>query len=224
MLNKEKEEVAEMKSDFKMTIKEILVVKDAEHNQEFYDEAFGKDNVKTEEEYFAKLKENHTNQLKGDSNYRFTIDAEKAIKEKVGSLELPAAFLKKWLLKQDSKRDASKIDEDFEKMVPGLEWQLIKEKLVKDLAIKIEDTDMLNIAKLIAFQQFAQYGMNNVPDDVVERYAKEILDNKEYKQRIAERAVEDKMFAGIKATVKVDEKNVSVKDFNALYENNSENK
>lgn len=217
MLNKEKEEVAEMKSDFKMTIKEILVVKDAEHNQEFYDEAFGKDNVKTEEEYFAKLKENLTNQLKGDSNYRFTIDAEKAIKEKVGSLELPAAFLKKWLLKQDSKRDASKIDEDFEKMVPGLEWQLIKEKLVKDLAIKIEDADMLNIAKLIAFQQFAQYGMNNVPDDVVERYAKEILDNKEYRQRIAERAVEDKMYAGIKEAVNIEEKTVSVDDFNALF-------
>ncbi len=218
MLNVDKEQVAEMKSNFKMTIKEILVVKKAEHNQEFYDELFGSGKITSEEEYFAKLKENIANQMKGDSNYRFTIDARKAIMDKVGSLELPAAFLKKWLLRQDDKKHTPEtIDADFEKMTPDLEWQLVKEKMVRDLGVKVEEADFLNIAKLIAVQQFAQYGMNNIPDDVVERYAKEILENKEYRQRIAERAVEDKMYAGIKEAVNIEEKNVSVDEFNALF-------
>lgn len=218
MLNTDKDKVAELKSNFKMTIKEILVVKKAEHGQEFYDEMFGTGKITSEEEYFAKLKENIANQMKGDSNYRFTIDARKAIMDKVGALELPADFLKRWLLRQDDKKHTPEtIDADFEKMTPDLQWQLVKEKLVADLAVKVEEADFLNIAKLIAVQQFAQYGMTNIPDDVVERYAKEILDNKEYRQRIAERAVEDKMYAGIKEAVNIEEKTVSVDDFNALF-------
>ena len=218
MLNSDKEKVADMKSNFKMTIKEILVVKKAEHNQEFYDEIFGTGKINNEEEYFAKLKENISNQMKGDSNYRFTIDARKAIMDKVGSLELPAEFLKKWLLRQDDKKHTPEtIDADFDKMVPDLQWQLVKEKIVADLAVKVEEADFANLAKLIAVQQFAQYGMTNIPDDVIERYSKEILDNKEYRQRIAERAIEDKMYAGVKAAANIEEKTVSVDDFNALY-------
>lgn len=220
MLNSDKEKVADMKSNFKMTIKEILVVKKAEHNQEFYDEIFGTGKINNEEEYFAKLKENISNQMKGDSNYRFTIDARKAIMDKVGSLELPAEFLKKWLLRQDDKKHTPEtIDADFDKMVPDLQWQLVKEKIVADLAVKVEEADFANLAKLIAVQQFAQYGMTNIPDDVIERYSKEILDNKEYRQRIAERAIEDKMYAGVKAAANIEEKTVSVDDFNALFKN-----
>ena len=114
MLNTDKDKVAELKSNFKMTIKEILVVKKAEHGQEFYDEMFGTGKITSEEEYFAKLKENIANQMKGDSNYRFTIDARKAIMDKVGALELPADFLKRWLLRQDDKKHTPEtIDADF---------------------------------------------------------------------------------------------------------------
>lgn len=218
MLNVDKEQ-ANTQSDFKITIKEILVVKDAEHNQEFFDGVFGKDAVKTEEEYTAKLKEMIAIQLKSDSNYRFTIDTQKVLKDKVGSLELPSAFLKKWLLKQNDKHTPETIDDDFAKMVPEIEWQLIKEKIVKDCNIKVEDDDLLVVAKLIAQQQFAQYGMSNIPEDVIERYAKEILENKDYRPSIVERAVEEKIYNAIRSSVKVEEKTVPVAEFNALFEN-----
>lgn len=218
MLNVDKEQ-ANTQSDFKITIKEILVVKDAEHNQDFFDGVFGKDAVKTEEEYTAKLKEMIAIQLKSDSNYRFTIDTQKVLKDKVGSLELPSAFLKKWLLKQNDKHTPETIDDDFAKMVPEIEWQLIKEKIVKDCNIKVEDEDLLVVAKLIAQQQFAQYGMSNIPEDVIERYAKEILENKDYRPSIVERAVEEKIYNAIRSSVKVEEKTVPVAEFNALFEN-----
>lgn len=219
MLNVDKNE-ANTQSDFKFTITEIMVVKDAEHDQEFFDGVFGKDAVKNEEEYTAKLKEMIAQQLKSDSNYRFTVDVENILRKAVGTLELPAEFLKKWILKQDEKgtHKPETIDDDYAKMVPDLEWQLIKEKAVKDLGIKVDDADLLNVAKVVAQQQFAQYGMMNIPEDVVERYAKEILDNKDYRQRIIDRAVEDKLFSGIQAAVTVEEKNVAVAEFNALFE------
>jgi trigger factor len=208
---------AEVKSDFEMTVAEIIVNHPAELGQEYYDQAFGKDAVKSEDEYKAKVKEMIANQLKGESNYRFTIDAENVIKEKVGALELPAEFLKKWLLKSDSKRNPDTIDDDFNKMVPDLEWQLIKEKIVADNNIKVEEADMLAVAKVYAYQQFSQYGMTNIPDDIIEKYAKEMMGKDENRRGIAEKAVEEKLYSFIRGNVTVDEKNVSVKEFNELF-------
>ena len=218
MLNVDKDK-ANVASDFKMTIKEIIVVKNAEHNQEFFDGVFGKDVVTTEKGYVEKIKEMIATQLKNDSNYRFTIDTENVLREKAGSIELPEEFLKKWLLKQDKegKRSPETIDDDFAKMRSDLEWQLIKEHAVKELGVKVEDADLLAVASMVAQQQFAQYGMMNMPEDVVKKYAKEILDNEDYRQRIIERAVEDKMYNGIKEAVNVEEKDVTSAEFNALF-------
>lgn len=212
---------ADVKSDFKMTIKEIMVNQPAELNQEFFDMALGKDAVKSEDEYKAKLKEDIAVSLKGDSNYRFTIDAQNAIVEKVGDLELPDEFLKKFFLSKDNKTTAEKMEEEYPKMKPQLIWQLAKDKIAQAGEVKIEEEDLLNLAKLVVTQQFTQYGIFNAPEDVIERQAKEIVEKQEYRRDLANRAVDDKIFAYIQATAKVDNKTVSVKEFNALFENSS---
>lgn len=212
---------ADVKSDFKMTIKEIMVNQPAELNQEFFDMALGKDTVKNEEEYKAKLKEDIAVSLKGDSNYRFTIDAQNAVVEKVGDIELPDEFLKKFFLSKDNKTTAEKMEEEYPKMKPQLIWQLAKDKIAQAGEVKIEEEDLLNLAKLVVTQQFTQYGIFNAPEDVIERQAKEICEKQEYRRDLANRAVDDKIFAYIQATAKVDNKTVSVKEFNALFENSS---
>ena len=216
MLNVDKEQ-AVVKSDFKLTITEILVNQPAELNQELFDGVFGKNNVKTEEEYFAKLKEMIAAQLVNDSNFRFTMDAENVLKAQVGALELPTEFLKKWLVRQDNKYTAENIDEEFTKMVPQLEWQLIKEQAAKQLEVKVNEDDLLADAKRIAYQQFAQYGMANVPEDMLEKYAKDILENKEYRQQIVQQSVDNKLYSAIKEAVTLEEKTVNVEEFNALF-------
>ena len=182
-----------------------------------FDAVFGKDSCKNEEEYFAKLKEMIAGQLVNDSNFRFTVDAEKVLREQVGTLELPTEFLKKWLVRQDNKYTAENIDEEFTKMVPQLEWQLIKEQAAKQLDVKVNDDDLLADAKRIAYQQFAQYGMTNIPEDMIEKYAKDILENKEYRSQIVQQSVDNKLYAEIKNAVKLDEKTVNVDEFNALF-------
>lgn len=216
MMNVDREQ-ADIKSDFKLTVNEILVNQPAELNQELFDAVFGKDSCKNEEEYFAKLKEMIAGQLVNDSNFRFTVDAENVLREQVGTLELPTEFLKKWLVRQDNKYTAENIDEEFTKMVPQLEWQLIKEQAAKQLDVKVNDDDLLADAKRIAYQQFAQYGMTNIPEDMIEKYAKDILENKEYRSQIVQQSVDNKLYAEIKNAVKLDEKTVNVEEFNALF-------
>ncbi len=218
MLNVDKKD-AEVKSDFKFVPSEILVNQEAEMNQELFDNVLGKDQAKDENEYLEKLKEMIANQLKNDSNYRFTIDAEDVLKKKVGDLELPDEFLKRFLAARAGKdADEKKIEEDYPKTKAQIVWQLIKEKVARNLNVKLEKEDVMRLARFFAAQQFAQYGMTNIPDDVIEKYAGELLEKQEYANEIQNRAFEDKLFAAIKEVVALNEKNVTVEEFNKLFE------
>ncbi len=217
MLNVDKEQ-ADVKSDFTFKVEEIMVNKDAEMGQELFDNVLGKGVAKDEKEYFEKIKEMIAGQLKNDSNYRFTIDAEQVLKKKVGELEIPDEFLKRYLTSINKDKEAEKIEEEYPRTREEIVWQLIKEKVARNYDVKIEHEDMMRLARIYASQQFAQYGMGNLPDDMLDRYAGELLDNKDYSREISRRAFEDKVFAAIRDNVSLNEKTVSVEEFNKLFE------
>ena len=218
MLNIDKEKAANVTSNFEMTVTDITHLQPAELNQELFDNVFGKDVVKTEEEYFAKLREMIAHQLVPESDYKFSIDARAAIEKAVGEFDLPDAFLKRWLLATDKNRKAENIDEDFAKMVPDLKWQLIKEQIVKQFDIHVDDADLLALAKRVAASQFAQYGMTGVPDDVLERYAREMLSSKESRSRLIDQATEQKIQTAIKESVTLTAKEVTMDKFQKMFE------
>lgn len=218
MLAIDKDQAENVESDFTFKVEEILVNKDAELGQELYDMVFGKDVVKTEEDYYAKIKEMLAGQLKSDSNYRFTIDAEKVLVKKVGELELPDEFLKRYLMSINKDTEPSKIEEEYPRTRGEIVWQLIKEKVAKQYDVKIEKEDQMRLARIYAAQQFAQYGIGNVPDETLDRYAGELMENKDYAKEINRRAFEDKVFATIRDNVSLTEKNVTAEEFNKLFE------
>lgn len=218
MLNIDKNQATDVKSDFNFKVEEILVNKDAEMGQELFDSVLGKGVVKTEEEYFEKVKEMLAGQLKNDSNYRFTLDAEQVLKKKVGDLEMPDEFLKRYLVSINKDADQAKIEEEYPRTREEIVWQLIKEKVARTYDVKIEQDDLMRLARIYASQQFAQYGMGNLPDDMLDRYAGELLENKDYSREISRRAFEDKVFATIRDNVSLNEKTVTVEEFNKLFE------
>lgn len=218
MLNTDKEKAANVTSDFEMTVTDITHLQPAELNQEFFDSIFGKDTVKTEEEYLAKIREMIAHQLVPESDYRFSLDSRVAIEKAVGDFELPDAFLKRWLLATDKERKAETIDDDYSRMVPDLKWQLIKEQIVKQFDIHVDDNDLKAMAKRVAASQFAQYGMTGVPDDVLERYGNEMLSNKDTRSRLINQATEMKIQTAIKESVTLNHKEVSMENFQKLFE------
>lgn len=219
MLNIAKEETENHKGDFNMEIKEIIVLKPAEHNQEFFDMVFGADKVHNEEEYRAALRDMIAASLVNDSNYRFTIDAKKAIQDAIGELKLPDEVLKDFLKSQNEALNNENIDEEYVRLRPELEWELEKEAVAAQLDIKVEDSDLLNTARMMARSQFAQYGMTNVPDETLDRYAQDILKDERARNQVYNQTVDMKLFGGIRATVSVDDKEVSVEEFNDLFRN-----
>lgn len=103
-------------------------------------------------------------------------------------------------------------------MTPALEWQLIREKIAEMTDMKIEDADLLNLAKQIAANQFAQYGMTNMDEEAITSFAKNILNDKEYRPKLVEQVGDIKLFNIIKASVTLDEKTVSLDEFKKIAE------
>ena len=218
LLKIEKEAAAEMKSIFSFQVEEITRFVPGDLNQELFDQVFGKDAVKTEEEFRAKVKEGIAAQFVADSDYKFLIDARKMLMEKVGKLEFPDALLKRIMLLNNKEKGEEFVAENYEKSVEELTWHLIKEQLVKDNEIKVEQEDVINMAKDATKAQFAQYGMMTVPEDILENYAQEMLKKKENVDGLVGRVVEAKLATALKAKVTLNNKTVSMEEFNKMFE------
>lgn len=217
MLNIDKEVAENTKSEFNLEIKEIIVLRQAELNQEFFDNAVGKDKAHNEEEYRAALKEMIEKQLASDSNYRFSIDAKEAIQKAVGDIELPDAVLKEFLMQQDENLNEENIETEYQRIRPDLVWQLTREAIAKQLELKVEEQDILAVARMLAQSQFAQYGMTNLPDDVLDKYGRDILNDPKSREHVVNQAVDMKLYYAIRENVTIDNKTVSVQQFNELF-------
>lgn len=217
LLKIKKEEAAEMKADFSFQVEEITRFKEAEINQDLFDQVLGKDAVKSEEEFRAQVKGALESQFAADSNYKFMIDVRKYLTDKVGQLQFPDALLKRVMKLNNRDKDDKFIEENYPKSIEELTWHLIKEQLVKAYNIKVEQDDVLETAKGVTKMQFAQYGMTNVPEDVLTRYAQDMLKKKEQVDGLVSRCVENKLGAAIKQVVKLNEKSVSLEEFNKLF-------
>ena len=222
MLNLDKNIAADVKGDFQMTISEIIVHKPAEHNQEFFDNVFGKDKVKDEDEYKKALTEMIARDLAGNSEQLFQADAEKYLIDKYGDMQLPVAFLKKWLVARNEELTAENIDKEFEAMLPSLKWQLIRERVSAELNVELKEEDLLDYAKGVAYHQFAQYGITNMDDETIEQSAKRLLNDRETRSRMVERLSDLKLMNAVKGAVTLEDKTVSLDEFRELVKAHNE--
>lgn len=216
MLNIDKERTAAVQGDFEMAISEIIVVRPAELGEELYTNVFGKDKVHNEEEYREGIKSMIAGELQGNGDMVFTFSARKTYLEKYGDMQLPDAILKAWLVSRNENLNAENVDEEYDKMKEDLKWQLVKEQLAQKLEVKIEQADLLEFAKRMASRQFAQYGMTNIDDETITRYAQSILDDKNYRGRLVEQVGDVKLFTALKNAVTLDEKTVTLDEFKEI--------
>ena len=221
LLKVEKSEVAAHAGEFTFTITEITRFVASEINQNVFDAAFGKDAVKSEEEFRAKITEQFEARFEVESDYKLLMDVRTYLMEKVGKLEFDEAILRR-IMDMNKPEGAEAVgEEEFQKSLTELTWHLIKEQLAKKFEVKIDDNDVLEVAKGATRDQFAQYGMANVPEDLLENYAKEMLKQDKTREALINRAVDVKLIQAIKGVVTLAEEKISVEDFNKKVQENA---
>ena len=213
-----KEEAKELKSNFSFTIQNITRYVESAIDQSLFDKVLGEGKVTTKAEFRAKVAEGIKESYVSDSEYKFALDAKEVILKKMKDVEFPEAFLKRWVLSTNDNLTPETLDKEFPIMLDDLKWYLVKNKLSKQYECKVEKDDINAYAKKIAKMQFAQYGMNNVPYDILENYAQESLKKEDAVKNMIERIIEEKVLDKVKESIKLETKEISYQDFNKMFE------
>jgi len=210
-----KEAVADLNGEFVFTVEKINRTEPAQLDQELFDKLFGKDEVKTVEEFDAKIRETILENYAREADnllYRNIIDT---LVDNV-AVELPVDFFKRWLqVTNEGRLTAEQIEENFDKYVRELKWSMIKNKVVEENELKVSNEEVVESTKQ---KMLAQFNMPEIPEELVEsmnNYANQYLqqDNgrnyiNEYEQLLAE-----KVLAKLKEQMPVVEKTITSEDF-----------
>lgn len=216
MLNISHEQADELNSDFKFTITEILKFEKAELNEELFKKLYGEETeVKTTDDFKNRIKEELAGNLKHSSEHKFALDTRDALVEKA-NMDLPEAFLKRWLITINKEASVEQIDSEFDLFIQDLKWQLIKDSIIKNNELKVENQEIEAFAKQMARAQYNQYGIFDIPDEQLDSFAKMILEKQEETERIYKKLFEDKVVATVKDKVSLDESEVSQKEFEEM--------
>jgi len=218
MLKISKDAAKEVVADFQLKIESITRYHESAIDQELFDKVYGEGTVSTEEEFRAKIKGDIQENLNSDSEYKFGIDAQKMLTDKYNDLIFPDAFLKRWVLSSNENITPETLEEDFPKMIENLKWQLIKNKLEKANDVKVDRDDIDGYARKMAKAQFAQYGMIGMDDEIIANYAKDMMKKEETLRNVMEKVAEEKVLASVKESVKLENKEITIEEFNKMFE------
>lgn len=216
LLHLAKDKLANVEPLFQATVTETMTFEKAELNQEFFNKVYGEGVVNSEEEFNAKMDEEISHNLAHESDYRFLIDVKDKLIDKF-KIELPKEFLVRWLVAvNEGKHTKEQIESEFPMFEKDLKWQLIRDKVAMENELKVTEEEVHAFAMNFARNQFASYGMSQMPDEYLVSYADSVLKKEGEKRKIQEKLLEDKAVAIIKESVKLDEKEVTTDEFNNL--------
>ena len=213
MLKVSKDELANLDPMFKMTVKTVKTFVNAPLTEETFEKIFG---VKTEEEFDAKIEERIRAEYTQEADFRFSKDAKTFLLEKA-DVTVAEKFLKRWVyVVNEGKFSMEDIEKDWDLFIVDYKWQMVRSYLMNKYNVKVEEADLLASAKGFAAYQFAMYGMNNVPEEQLESFAKNILSQEEQGRRILDQVENEKTFAAIREVVTLKKKKISVEKFREL--------
>ena len=213
MLKVSKDELANLDPMFKMTVKNVKTFVNAPLTEETFEKIFG---VKTEAEFDAKVEERIRAEYAQEADFRFSKDAKAFLLEKA-NVQVAEKFLKRWVyVANEGKFSMEDIEKDWDLFIVDYKWQMVRNFLMNKYEVKVDEADLLASAKGLAAYQFAMYGMNNVPEEQLEAFAKNILSQEEQGRRILDQVENEKTFAAVREVVTLKKKKISVEKFREL--------
>ena len=201
---------------FSMTITKVRTFVPAVESQETYDKIFGKDKVKSAEDFDKAIEEQLENNYKQEADYRFSVDAKNYFVNKA-AIALPEAFLQRWL--HNMNKDKFSMEDIAKEMPAFLEdyrWQMVREYVMDKFNLKVEKADMQEAAFAYVHYQYAMYGMANVPEQLLHEAAEKMLSDEQQSRRILDQVQGQKVTKAFLDTVTLENKKISVEKFREL--------
>jgi trigger factor len=215
LLKIEETEAADLKSNFKLTVKNINRLEEGDLNQEFFDKLFGEGVVTTEEGFREKITEELETMMKQDAERKLQNDIYNYSLSKV-DFNLPDEFLKRWLKATNEKLTEEELEGGYADFAKNLKWTLIENKLIKEANIDIKYDEVFAYAKGSLDQQFRMYSQQALSDEQLGQYTVQYLQNKENANKIFEEVKAVKVFDYVKSVITLNKEEILFSDFNKL--------
>ena len=216
MLKLDKAALAGIDPMFEFTVVNVKTFVAAEENQETYNKIFGEGVVTTPEQFEEKITERIKAGHEQEANYRFGADVRKYFVEKAG-LELPEAFLKRWLVyANEGKYSAEDVEKEFPSFLEDFKWQLVRGYLMQKFDLKVTREDIQAAAESYVAYQYAMYGMAGVPQNLIQSSAENMLQDENQYRRLEEQCEDNKAIARVREEVTLQTKKISQEKFREL--------
>jgi trigger factor len=213
MLNIKKEELETLDADFTFKVNKISRMEPADMTQDLFDKVFGKDTVKSEKEFRAKVKEEVEKSFVGESDNKLKNDVILHFIKKT-KLSLPDTFLKKWLVATNEQGlTEEQVEQEYEQYSKSLKWQLIENKIIKDNELEVKNEDVINHTKELIVSNFAQYGQPAPEDKKLEEIAVQVLGNEEERKKVYNQLYDVKTMSLYKEKFSLKNKEVTYDEF-----------
>jgi trigger factor len=212
LLKIDEETAADLKSNFRLTVKNVNRLEESDLNQEFFDKLFGEGTVTTEEEFRTKITEEIETMMVQDAERKLQDEIYQYGLSKV-NFELPDEFLKRWLKATNEKLTEEELAGGYSDFAKNLKWTLIENKIIKENNIEIKYEDVFQLAKARLEQQFRMYSPQGIDEEQLSQYAVQYLQNKENANKIFEDVKAFRVFDYIKSVVTLEQKEILYTDF-----------
>ena len=175
-----------------------------------------KEETRTDEEIEEEVTERMKADLDQESEWRLSKDIRDYFVDKA-AFELPEAFLKRWLFVANrGKYTQEDIEKEFPGFVQDFKWQMVRGKFALKYGIKIEQQDITDAAQEFVSYQYAMYGMNDIPAEILKDAVNNVLSDSKQVDRLAEQVEEKKVMSAIKENMTVKSQRIGLAKFREL--------
>jgi len=215
ILGIDESEAAELKSNFKLTVKNVNRLEESDLNQEFFDKLFGAGVVTDEAGFKAKITEELESMMNQDSDRKLQNDIYTYSLDKV-SFELPDEFLKRWLKATNENLSEEELEGGYKDFAQNLKWTLIENKIITGNSLEIKYEEVFAAAKQSLDAQFRMYSPTPLTEEQLGQYTVQYLQNKENANKVFEEVKALKTIDYIKSVITLDKKDIFYNDFKEL--------
>ena len=214
MLNITHDQLHDLRSeDFQFTVKNVSRIKPSEMNLELFEKVYGKDSVKTEKEFKAKIKDEAERSFVPESDRMLKNDVVTYLIDKI-KFDIPDEFLKRWLVHTSEKKVTfEQIESEYDMYSKSLRWQLIENNILENYNVKVSTEEVENHTKSLITLQMQQYGQPVPQEDKMNEIVSSILKKEDERKKIYDQLYDVKSLEVYKENFKLTEKPISYDDF-----------
>ena len=213
----EKMETKNSPNKVSIKIENIIERSPAMINSELFDKLFGIGKIKTIKEFNNEIKKSLAANYLRESELLLNREIEKNLVSKY-NIEVPTNYVKDWITKNNDEKTSKKLlTQQFEQYCNQIKWSYIVDDIVDKNSIKIENEEIISLAKHQIQNQLQGSGLQEVNQDInkfVDNYLKH--NNGENYLKIFNQLKSNKVFNLIKEKVSISEKSITFDKFKLL--------